>query len=716
MQAKRSAARGVFVGFVPWIVYWGLSGAGLGRAAVLAALAAGIVLCARQAWRRSLRPVEATATAFFAAHALVTLGLGSALFETYDALLAPVALAAMAWGTLLAGTPFTLLYAREDWPREYWDAPLFRRINALLTSLWAVVFTVNAGLGGLSVLRPASRLWLVAILPQLGIAAGVALSIVLPRWYPRRWAAQEIAAREPYRWPPPAFGPRRPAEPESHDVVVVGAGIGGLTAGALLARRGLKVLVLEQHYLPGGFCTAWPRTVRRGAQRLRYVFDAGVHDVSGLGPRGPVRHLLRQLDLEPHLEWRRVGHEYVLPGLRVKVPHRAEDFVALLAGRFPEERAAIADFFDEMEAVYRDLYADTDSTGGVPCPPQTVDGMLGYPAAHPHAYRWMNVPFGAMLDTYFRDPRLKEFLSVLTGYLTDNPKALTAAAMAPIFGYYFDGGYYPAGGSQALADALAGSIRAHGGEVRFRTAVRRIVVRDGRAVGVELVDGRVERAEAIVSNADIRRTFLDLVGPERLPRDFVRRLEALEPSTSAFAVYLGVDYVPDIEPIAMQGLEPPRLGIVVPSKVDPSLAPPGHSSITLLRLMPADLGAWDRKAPGYTARKRALGDALIASAEHTLPGLRGHIVYRQDGSPATFARYAWTASGSIYGPAAGQWRPPLRSPIERLILAGAGVFPGAGVEAVVISGTLAADALYPPGALGHADAQSGPPSRETVAA
>jgi hypothetical protein len=222
MQAKRGVGRDVFVGFVPWIVYWSLSGAGLRRAAVLVALAAGIGLCARQAWHRRLRPLEATATVFFAAHALVTVGLGSSFFETYAVLLAPVALATMAWGTLLAGTPFTLVYAREDWPREYWDAPLFRRINTLLTSMWAVVFTVNAALGGLSVLRPASRLWLTGILPQLGIAAGVALSIVLPRWYPRRWAAHEIAAREPYRWAPPDFGPRRPTEPASHDVIVVG--------------------------------------------------------------------------------------------------------------------------------------------------------------------------------------------------------------------------------------------------------------------------------------------------------------------------------------------------------------------------------------------------------------------------------------------------------------------------------------------------------------
>lgn len=141
-------------------------------------------------------------------------------------------------------------------------------------------------------------------------------------------------------------------------------------------------------------------------------------------------------------------------------------------------------------------------------------------------------------------------------------------------------------------------------------------------------------------------------------------------------MFLGVDYEPEIAPITKVSLDGRKVEIAIPSKADPSLAPPGHADLTLVKLVPqAEAITWDRNAPDYALRKRRVGEDLISTAERVMPGLREHIVWRQDGTPATYARYAWTTGGAIYGPAADQWRPPNKTPIERLYLAGAGVFP-----------------------------------------
>lgn len=504
---------------------------------------------------------------------------------------------------------------------------------------------------------------------------------------------RSIDARSPYKWPAPRFN-GRPTADTAHDVIVIGAGIGGLTAAALLAKRGLKVAVFEQHFLAGGYCTSWERGVRQpDGRRLRYVFDAGVHDVSGLGENGPVRNLMRQLAIEEEVDWKRMDHEYHIDGIHLRVPRDPYQFAAQLGTYFPAEKAAIDAFFAEMQLIYREMYADVQKTGGVPTAPRTVPEMMAYPTTHPHAYRWMEQPFGTMLDHYFQDAHLKRFLSALTGYLTDDPMLLTVGAMAPIFGYYFEGGYYPGGGSQNFADALVAVIEAHGGKVHLRSPVKRIVIEKGRAVGVELAEtGVIHYANALVSNADMKRTFLELVGRTHLPAKFARQIDAAQPSTSAFMVFLGVDFMPDVAPIAMTK----GIGIMVPSRVDNTLAPSGHAALTLIKLLPqAEAATWERTATGYNARKRAYADAMIAEAETLIPGLRDHIVYRQEASPRTFERYAWTTAGSIYGPTWDSPHPPLKSPVPGLYLTGAGVFPGPGIEAVAISGTLAADAIYP---------------------
>lgn len=476
---------------------------------------------------------------------------------------------------------------------------------------------------------------------------------------------------------------------------MIGTGIGGLTAAALLARRGFRVIAFDQHTLAGGYCTSWERHVNLKGQRLRYVFDAGVHDVSGLGASGPVRGLLEELGISAELTWRRVRHQHAMPGFELRIPETVEALVELLARRFQQEARGIGDFFHEIGLAYRALAAD--GLDGRPWRDEAEDAEArrAFLRRNRQGLRWLRVPFQSMLRTFVRAPELRSLLSRLGRYRTDDLPALSVGEMAPLYGYLFDGGFYPVGGSQALADALVASIRRDGGTVRLGEPVARILVEDGRAAGVVLETGERVSAAAVISNADVKRTIAGLVPPDALPDEYRRRVDRAEPSTSAFEIFLGVAAVPDLaEAVFYRPDSGPGLSLWAPSIADPSLAPEGHSAITLIALVPnAEARTWNRDEPGYAARKRQMGDALLASAEQLWPGLRERVVFREDATPATFQRYAWTEDGAIYGLTSSALRPPARTPLPGLYLAGAGTFPGPGVEGVVVSGGLAAQAV-----------------------
>ncbi|HEY9152789.1 MAG TPA: NAD(P)/FAD-dependent oxidoreductase [Anaerolineales bacterium] len=687
----------VFVGFIPWILYWSFSGPGLWTIAILGGLitSIGLVLF-RYIRKRDIKTMEIVTMAYFAIHAIITLALGLSFLKTYGPIANSLVLAGMAFGTLAMKNPFTYQYAKEEWDKSYWNDPAFIRINEVITGVWGWIFIGNAALGALAVfIFPAQELWFVVILPNVGVIAGIVFSSRFPNYAVRKRVQKFLDAWDPYKWPAPKFN-NRPTNENEHDVIVIGSGIGGLSAAALLAKRGLKVAVFEQHYLPGGYCTSWERRVRPtnstpdSKERWKYIFDAGVHDISGLSERGGIRSLLRMLDIENAIEWKLNEQEYFIGETHFKVPHDADEFICQLGERFPSEAEAIRKFFDEVQHILREMYADIEKTGGAPRSPDTIEHLLAYPTTHPHAYKWMDKPFVEMLDEYFIEPRVKDLLAALTGYLSDDPQSLTVGSMAPILGYYFSGGYYPVGGSQSLPNALVDVIEKHDGKVFLRTSVQRIIVEKDRAVGVELKNEQIHRAKAILSNADTDKTFLELVGRDYLPSDFAKRIESLKPSTSAFIVFLGLDMVPNIAPITMLD----DIGIMIPSKLDSSLAPAGHASVTLLKLLPeTDFAKWDRKSLGYSQRKHQFADAMIASAEEIIPGLRQHITYRQEGSPATFARYAWTTNGSIYGPATGQKRLTIKTPVKNLYITGSGVM-GGGVEAAAIAGIHAANEIY----------------------
>ncbi len=233
------------------------------------------------------------------------------------------------------------------------------------------------------------------------------------------------------------------------------------------------------------------------------------------------------------------------------MPRDWHDYVRELGRLFPASAAGFETLFADIRAIYDGLFSTGRDNGGIPGLPTNVDALLAYPREHPLVFHWQDKPFGELVAQHIRDPKAHQVVNALIGYISDGSEVLTCGQMVPIFGYYFHGGTYPAGGSGRFADVLVEAIEARGGEVRLKTRVAGIAIEDGRAAGLVLGDGTRIKAKAVVSNADMKRTFLDLVEARHLPADFRARIAAAEPANSAFMVHLGVDFVPNVRPAHM---------------------------------------------------------------------------------------------------------------------------------------------------------------------
>jgi len=669
----------ILVSFIPWIVYWILCGFG-NPLGITVPLIISIVLILPQILKRSFNLMDLVSLIYFSLAFISTFILNLNIFLENSGFLGYLALFLMASFSIAIRQPYTLQVSKRDYPRVYWKDKSFLTINNIITAVWAGIFLLNA------VIFLFLQFPLTVVLSNLFIAVGIFFSVVYPLKAPAHFALKEF---KKYDWRV-FVDTSKPKAEDEYDVIIVGSGVGGLVCCSLLSKWGYKVLVLEQHYQVGGYCSSF---MRKG-----FIFNAGVEDVSGLWEKGPITYLLKELGLRKEDLFVKNTREYVFKGRHIRA-ESLEEFIEILSGMFPDEKENIRAFFEEAEKAYEECYREAE-VYGTPLPAELIVKVFGerklldYPREHPHFYDWINKSFKEKLDEYFKNEDLKALLCALLGYVGTTPdKTPASSALTACVSYYLHGGYFPKGGAQKFANSLRDFIVNHGGTVLVNHKVDRILVEDGKAVGVKSGD-RIFRAPIVVSNVNAKTTFLELVGRDNLKKEFVEYIMGLKMSPSCFMVFLGLDMDLSSYPTLIKNMDD-GYEIVINSNADPSLAPRGKASITILTSASYE-DFPERGTEEYMRKKQELSDILIKKAEKLIPNLSRHIVVKDAATPKTFERYTFMPQGAIYSfdQSIGVKRPYFKTPIKGLYLVGASTFPGGGIEAVTISGIICAYDIY----------------------
>ena len=500
--------------------------------------------------------------------------------------------------------------------------------------------------------------------------------------------------------------------PDSADVIVIGSGIGGLSAASILSRNGFNVLVVESHYEAGG-CA---HTFKRGG----YHFESGPSLYSGLTGTGPtaspLAHVLQAID-EPLDLLSYDGWNVILPEGRFATKVGNEDFREILMQiRGVEARDEWDRFLEFMKPL---------SEAATAIPPAAIRADLGAVLTlarylptllktGPTA-AGLTAPFEQTIKGVVKDPFIKNWLDLLAFLLSGLPTNGTIAAeMAFMLSEFYRKGCFldfPKGGSKALVDALVRGVTKHDGRVILNAHVDKITVDpSGRADGIILRDsGKVIKAKkAIVSNATNWDT-IKLLPKESVPAQWSQDVNTTPANRSFMHLHIGFDATGldkdlDLHHIIVnswdKGVDAEQnvVLISIASVIDPSLAPQGKHCLHAYYPATEPFEIWqalDRASPEYQALKEERSQGLWRAVEKIIPDIRSRAEVVEIGTPLTHQRYLRRHKGS-YGPGivAGQGMFPFPpTPVPGLLICGDSTFPGIGLPAVAASGTIAANTV-----------------------
>ncbi len=417
---------------------------------------------------------------------------------------------------------------------------------------------------------------------------------------------------------------------EKYDVVIIGAGVGGLACGCYMAKEKLKILIVEQHYKPGGYCTSF--------ERNGYRFDVGVHYLGGIKKRF-LGKILEEIDLKEEIQFKQFDptDKIIMPDNTTYIRKNPYNTIEEFKKSFPKEKKNIDKFFKfVMQKNFFNIYKKAKKS-----------------------------TFQEILDEFFKDYRIKATLEVLLCNFGISAKKASALVGLTLYrDYTLDGGYYPAyHGIQGFPDALADKFATYGGRLILGKKVEEILVKNGKIEGVELNNGKIIEAQYVVSNADATQTFKVLI-----KKGFCKEntsLKCMDVSPSLFAIYAGIDKnlqkftdetcnmwhfdtyevgkcISNLEKtITRQDLS--YIMIDFPSAHAYDLRNSNKSTLQFFLLAPFKSEKFWDKYKNVLARK------ILKKIEKILPNLKKEIKIKAIATPQSFYKYTLNKNGACFG-------------------------------------------------------------------
>lgn len=458
-----------------------------------------------------------------------------------------------------------------------------------------------------------------------------------------------------------------------YDVIVIGAGNGGLSAAVALQKAGKKVALFEKHNVPGGCGTSF----RRG----RFEFEVALHQLSSMGTAekpGELRQIFKDYGIEKDIEWIQIHDLYnvMLPiGGKVKkvaLPTNKDEAIKLLSNVFPEEADGVKAYYEmiwKFAAEIDDFKAKSGESTVAPGILKKYLMKTFFPKKYPTLAKYALMASEDVLNEFFKCTEIKLVLSAYWCFMGMPPKRFPFSILGLCtYIYTTDKPFYLRGGSQVMSVALSEKVKEYGGELFLNTKIEKIIIENGEAKGVIDENGNSYYAKKIISNICPLDTYGELMDQKDIPEKAVEYLSGYTVGISAFGLYIGLDCTPDkinlkesfnliYDSLDANGdfamskkIDATRDPIVFTCYTidDPKVSPEGTSIISAGVLKYAE--EWEKLSPEeYYKTKYDTANVIIDRIEKRFPGLREHIEEIAISTPLTFERYLGHPGGAIYG-------------------------------------------------------------------